>query len=171
MNATMIDESGSGHRVPLAIVYAIVMLNFFMQCAAAYAGSFLPDIFRTGQTLDSYGDTTQIAASYTLRPPRRLKANYLQLAIGAIGSQRETRAFVSLEPVWTLPLYRDRIFGKFGFSPTLIGGSEFAGPDMGLRPCFRSLGCWLQIDVFPRAAGEERFSRIRPARECRATVL
>lgn len=119
------------HRAPLAIVYTIVMLNFFLQSASAYAGNLVPDGYRTGQALEKYGNATHVAFAYKLRPPRRLRADELEFAIGAITTQQESRTFVSLGPVWTIPLCCDRLFARVGFSPTILDGSRLAERDLG----------------------------------------
>ena len=66
-----------------------------------------------------------------MRPPRRLRARRLELAIGTISTSQDTRPVVSLGPVWRLPISSSSLFVELGISPTLLGGSSFNGREMG----------------------------------------
>ena len=88
--------------------------------------------YRIAVAGDKFEDTVQVAVAFKMRPPRRLRANRLELAVGTISTSRDNSAFVSLGPVWRLPFKNDAIFVDLGFSPTLIvGGTSFNGRDLG----------------------------------------
>lgn len=65
--------------------------------------------------------------------PRWLNANGLEFGFGAISRGEQSRAFISLGPVWRwLPSGVDkRWFVDLGLSPTVLGGAKFAGKDLG----------------------------------------
>ncbi len=113
------------------VMVMMAMLSLLLQSLNVQAATLVPDDYRAGTVIGKFGDTRQFAAAYRLRPPGRLRAQYLELVVGAITTASETRGFASLGPVWHLPLYGDRVSIKFGFSPTLLGGSTFNGRDMG----------------------------------------
>lgn len=113
------------------IVFIVAMLSLTLQGQNAQAASLLPDIYRVGKVISKFDDTWQIAAAFRLRPSRRLRAQYLEFAVGANSTPSETHPFVSLGPVWQFPVYGDHVSVKLGFSPTLLGGSTFSGRDMG----------------------------------------
>ncbi len=112
-------------------IFAIGMILIALNCRAVYANTFQPTAFRVSVTGDKFSDTWQAAAVFSLRPPRRLRARHLELAIGAISTPQETRPFVSFGPVWRLPVNRRFLFVELGFSPNLIAGSSFNGRDLG----------------------------------------
>ena len=93
---------------------------------AAPPGSH-PSDYRVVAASGKYDDTL----AFRMRPPRRLRARHLELAIGAISTSQETRAFVSFGPVWRLPINSRFLFVELGFSPTVIAGSSFNGRDLG----------------------------------------
>jgi len=113
------------------LVFVVAMFSIALQSSLARAESVLPTDYRVSAAGSGFGDTWQIAVGYRLRPPRRLRAQYLELATGAIYSKRDTRAFVSLGPVWSRPLPGSSWSLKFGIAPTLLGGSTFDGRDLG----------------------------------------
>lgn len=49
-----------------------------------------------------------------------------------------SQPFVSLGPVWRLPINSRRLFIQLGFSPTLLGGASFHGRNLGGRFHFTS---------------------------------
>lgn len=119
------------HRLAHALVFIVAMLSIALQSHDAQAAAVSPDDYRSSKAIAKFSDTWQFAAAYKLRPPRRLRAQYLELALGMNTTPSESRPFVSLGPVWQFPLYGDRVAIKLGFSPTLLGGSTFGGRDMG----------------------------------------
>ncbi|MFQ5547281.1 MAG: acyloxyacyl hydrolase [Woeseia sp.] len=126
------------HRYRHVIVFMAAMASLSLQSSNARAATLVPDDYRVGKVVSKFDDTWQIAAAFRLRSPRRLRAQYLEFAVGATTTPRETRAFVSMGPVWRFPVYRDRISIKLGFSPTLLAGSVFGGRDMGGKVHFTS---------------------------------
>lgn len=119
------------HRLAHAVVFVVVMVAIGLQSHNARATQFLPDDVRVGKSMSKFDETTQIGVAFKLRPPRRLRSRYLELAFGALATSSETHAFVSLGPVWTLPIREERLFLKYGFSPTLLSGSTFGDRDIG----------------------------------------
>ena len=118
-------------RVLHTVVFAIAMISIAMNSSTARAADLAPADYRILTAGGEFDDTTQIAVAFRMRPPRRLRARHLELAVGAITTPEETRAFVSLGPVWRLPIDSDSFFIDLGFSPTLISGSSLNGRDLG----------------------------------------
>ena len=122
----------SGYSKALhTVVFVIAMISFSLNSSNAWAETVAPTDYRVVSAGDKFADTTQFAVAVRMRPPRRLRARYLELAIGTISTSQESRAFVSLGPVWRLPIIRRPLFVELGFSPTLIAGSSFNDRDLG----------------------------------------
>ena len=119
------------HRAAHITVFVVAMLSLALQSLNAQAVDLVADDYRLGKAIGKFDDITQIAFAFKLRPPRRLRAQYLEFAVGAVNTPEETRAMISLGPVWRIPLASDRVSVKLGFSPTLFSGSEFNGRDLG----------------------------------------
>lgn len=117
-------------RVLHTVVFVIAMMSFALNSSNARAASLAPADYRVLAAGGEFNDTTEIAAAFRRRPPRRLRPRHLELAAGAITTSQETRAFVSLGPVWRLPTNSDSFFVEPGFSPTLISGSSLLGRDL-----------------------------------------
>ena len=66
-----------------------------------------------------------------MRPPRRLWARHVEVAVGTLSTSQENRLFVSLGPVWQLPIRSQWLSVELGISPTLLSGSSFNGRDVG----------------------------------------
>lgn len=115
------------HLLLLALALAPVLLG---SLNARAAGPW-PAGVRVTKATQKFDDVWQFGAIYPLRPPRRLRARYLELALGALSTPAETRPFVSLGPVWDLGNRSQVLVFEFGFSATLLGGSTFAGRDVG----------------------------------------
>ena len=121
-----------GHNKALhTVIFVVAMMSFTMNSANARAATVVPSDFRVVAASGKFDNTTQFAFAFRTRPPRRLRAAHLELAIGAITTTQESRAFVSFGPVWRLPIYSRSLFVELGFSPTLIAGSSFNGRDLG----------------------------------------
>ena len=118
-------------RVLDTMIFVIAMISFSLNSSNARAAGLAPVDYRVLTAAGEFDDTTQIAVAFQMRPPRRLRARHLELAVGAITTPEETRAFVSLGPVWRLPISSDSFFIDLGFSPTLISGSSLNGRDLG----------------------------------------
>lgn len=113
------------------LVFVAAMASISLNGSNARAADLAPDDYRIVAATGEFDDTTQVALAYRMRPPRRLRARHLELAVGAITTPNENRAFISFGPVWRLPLKSDSFFIDLGFSPTLISGSSFNGRDLG----------------------------------------
>ena len=113
------------------VVFMIAMISFTLNGLNAQAANVVASDYRVVAASAKYNNTTQYAVAFRMRPPRRLRARHLELAIGAISTSQETRPFVSLGPVWRLPIRSRSLFVELGFSPTLIAGSSLNGRDLG----------------------------------------
>ena len=113
------------------VVFVIAMIAFTLNDSNARATSVIPADYRFAMAGDKFEDTWQLALAFRMRPPRRLRARHLELAFGVISTPIENRAFVSLGPVWRLPIASQFLFVELGFSPTIITGSSFNGRDLG----------------------------------------
>jgi len=132
MQRSSTQRKRSGYSKALhAVVFVIAMISFSLNSSNAWAEAVAPADYHVIAAGDKFADTTQFAVAFKMRPPRRLRARYLELAIGAISTSQENRAFVSLGPVWRLPINRRSWFVELGFSPTLIAGSSLNGRDLG----------------------------------------
>ena len=132
MKSSGVQVQRIGHSKALhTIVFVIAMISFSLNSSNAWAAIVAPTDYRVVAAGDKFADTTQFAVGFWMRPPRRLRARYLELTIGTISSSQESRVFVSLGPVWRLPIDSRSLFVELGFSPTLIAGSSFNGRDLG----------------------------------------
>lgn len=129
-SSTRSKRVGDSKVLPI-IVFAIGMISFTLNSSNARAAAVTPTDYRVVTNYGKFDDTKQVAVAFRMRPPRRLRARHLELAIGAISTSQETRAFVSFGPVWRLPINSRSLFVALGFSPTLIAGSSFNGRDLG----------------------------------------
>ncbi len=99
--------------------------------AFAYGADESMPRIRVSTASDKFRDTAQVAGVFDLPAPAYFHAQHLELAIGSIYSATEREAFISLGPVWRMPVLREGVYVDFGFSPTLITGSHFDGRDLG----------------------------------------
>ena len=119
-------------RKSLHIIALIVaMVPLALQAPDARAASLQPDSYVVGKVLDKFDDTWQFAAVFKLGRPKRLRAQYVDLTLGVITAPGDSRPFISLAPVWQVPLYGDNVAVKFSFGPTLFAGSTFDHRDLG----------------------------------------
>ena len=122
----------SGYSKALhTVVFVIAMISFSLNSSNAWAATVAPIDYRIVAASEKFDNTTQFAVVFKIRPPRRLRASRLEFAIGMISTSQESRAFVSLGPVWRLPINRRSLFVELGLSPTLIAGSSVNGRDLG----------------------------------------
>ncbi len=113
------------------IFFAIMMVSCMLNNALAQATSVIPSDYRLATAGDKFSDTVQFAVAFKFRPPRRLRAKRVELVVGTIATSRESRLYVSLGPVWQLPIANRSMFLEWGISPTFIGGSSFNQHDIG----------------------------------------
>lgn len=118
-------------RILHPAIFLIAMMSFALQGMNARAATVIPTDYRVVASDDKFKDTWQVAVAFNMRPPRRLYARQLELAIGTVSTPSETRPFLSLGPVWRVPLIDESLFVDFGFSPTFIAGSSLNGRNMG----------------------------------------
>ncbi len=113
------------------IFFTIMMASCLLNNSRAQAASVIPADYRLATAGDKFSDTVQFAVAFKFRPPRRLRARRMELVVGTIATSQESRLFVSLGPVWHLPIANRSMFFELGISPTFIGGSSFKQRDMG----------------------------------------
>lgn len=114
-----------------AVVFLLAMLSIALNGANARATDRVPSGVRVAKAFSKFDDVWQYAATYRLRPPRRLHSHHLELAVGAFTSPSESQAFVSLGPVWRFRPLSRALFLELGFSPTLLSGSTLNGRELG----------------------------------------
>ena len=106
-------------KVLHTIFFTVMMLSCMLNNSLAQADSVIPSDYRLATAGDKFSDTVQFAAVFKFRPPRRLRAKRVELVVGTIATSQESRLFVSLGPVWQLPIANRSMFFEFGFnSPT-----------------------------------------------------
>lgn len=143
------SERDRGSRTLLKTVFASVLILATLSYQIAYASKFRPSAYRASVAGDKFSDTWQAAAVFELRAPRRIRAKKMELVVGTTSTSNEVRPFVSLGPVWRLPLSRRRAFLELGISPTFFAGSTFNNRNIGGNfhfTSFASLGMSLGGD-------------------------
>ena len=132
MKSSGVQIQRIGHSKALhTIVFVIAMISFSLNSSNTSAATVAPTDYRIVAASSKFDNTTQFAVVFKIRPPRRLRARRLELAIGTISTSQESIAFVSLGPVWRWPIDSRSLFVELGLSPTLIAGSSFNGRDLG----------------------------------------
>ncbi len=100
-----------GHSKALhTVVFVIAMIAFMLNDSNARAASVMPTDYGLAMAGDNFEDTWLLAVAFRMRPPRRLPARYMELAIGTISTSEVSQPFVSLGPVWRLPINSRRLF-------------------------------------------------------------
>ena len=77
------------------VVFVIAMIAFTLNDSNARATSVIPADYRFAMAGDKFEDTWQLAMAFKMRPPCRLRARYMELAVGTISTSQESRVFVS----------------------------------------------------------------------------
>ncbi len=132
MNGSSTETQKFDYQRALHIfVFAIMMISCMLNSSNARAATVMPSDYRLAAANDKFSGTWQYAVAFRMRPPRRLRAKRMELAVGMISTSQESRAFVSVGPVWRLPINSRSLFAELGISPTLRSGSSFNGRDMG----------------------------------------
>ena len=132
MNSSSIEKRKFDYQRALHIfLFATMMISCMLNSSNARAATVTPFDYRLAAANDKFTGTWQYAVAFRMRPPRRLRAKRMELAVGMISTSEESRAFVSLGPVWRLPINSRSLFAELSISPTLLSGSSFNGRDMG----------------------------------------
>ena len=92
------------------VVFVISMIAFMLNDSNARAASVMPTDYGIAMADDKFEDTWQLAGAFRMRPPRRLRSRYMELAVGTISTAEVSQSFVSLGPVWRLPINSRRLF-------------------------------------------------------------
>ena len=96
------------------VVFVIAMIAFTLNDSNARAASVMPADYRFAMAGDKFEDTWQSAVAFRMRPPRRLRARYMELAVGTISTSEVSQPFVSFGPVCRLPINSRRLFVQLG---------------------------------------------------------
>jgi len=80
------------------VVFVIAMIAFTLNDSNARATSVIPADYRFAMAGDKFEDAWQLAMTFRMRPPRRLRARYMELAVGTISTSEVSQPFVSLGP-------------------------------------------------------------------------
>ncbi len=107
------------------------MISFTLNGWNAQAANVIPTDYRLATADEKSPDAWKSMVVFKVRPRRRLRAKRVELAIATLPTSQENRLFVSLGPVWRLPIRSPSLFVELGISPTLLSSSSFNGHDMG----------------------------------------
>lgn len=128
---------------------ALGLMLFGFSTTPTLAQGFVPSEYRYSVAADKFDDVEQFALVFPKRPTNFLRADRIELAVGAISDKTDDRLFVSLGPVWRLPFPGNSGFVELGFSPTWINGSILNDRDLGGNIHFTS-AVSVGIDVGPQ---------------------
>ncbi len=109
----------------------LAVLTLLTFSANVFADDLAPSGYRVLESFGKYRDTTQFAVTWDLDAPSVLRANRVEVAAGTLSSGDLNHGFVSVGPIWRVPLNRPDTLVELGFSPTLLSGSEFEGRELG----------------------------------------
>lgn len=87
--------------------------------------------YRASLAVEKFSDTYQFAAALAVPTKPGFRADRLEFVLGVFGSSNGNSPFVSLGPVWQLPLRHPALFIEFGVSPTLLAETSLGGTDLG----------------------------------------
>lgn len=119
-----------------------LIISWLLMSSISFAGDrpldltkseHMPMEIRYGSTRGESVAINQAGFAFHGAAPRWLNANRLEFEFGAILRGEQSRASISLGPVWRWgPSTADKSwFVDFGLSPTVLGGAKFAGKDLG----------------------------------------
>ncbi|MDJ0709530.1 MAG: acyloxyacyl hydrolase [Woeseiaceae bacterium] len=123
-------------RLRLLTVVAVALLS--LNATPSMAQNFAPAEYRYAVAGNKFDEVEQFALAFAVQSPDFLRADRLEFAVGAISDQNSDRLFLSLGPVWRLPISDGPAFVEFGISPTWIDGSILDGRDLGGNVHFTS---------------------------------
>lgn len=113
------------------LFFSLTMISCFLNSSNTRAAMRAQPEYHVAVANHKFEGIRQFDTSYKLRPPRRFRASYSEFVVGLISSSSESRAFVSIGPVWRRSNAGRSAFFEFRISPTLINGSSFSGRDLG----------------------------------------
>ena len=91
MNCSSTETRKIAHSKALhTIVFVMAMISFMLNGLNVQAADFRPAEYRVTAADDKFADTWQFAVAYRLRPPRRIRAQHLELAVGTFSTSQET---------------------------------------------------------------------------------
>ncbi|MGI9206306.1 MAG: acyloxyacyl hydrolase [Woeseiaceae bacterium] len=130
MTTSLTSETKSS-RILQAVFFITAMTSISLHNSFALAAVVAPNSVRVLGEVGRIEDTTLIAGTFTVRPPRRFGISRLEATLGGLTTSEESRSFISFGPVWGTPITGDAFYFEFGISPTLLGGSSINGSDIG----------------------------------------
>ena len=110
---------------------ALMLTAAALPSVSVAAEAFVPNDVRVLGGISGADDTYQVAAAYRLRAPRPLRAHHLEVAVGVVSTTDQQRPFFSIGPVWRFPIASGRQYLDFGFSPTILSGTQIGDRDLG----------------------------------------
>lgn len=92
-----------------------------------------PITVRVGTSVDESVAINLVSFSFDAPAPTWLRADRLELAVGAVTRAEQSRPMLSLGPVWRWQPQgsENRWYVDLGLSPTVLGGGKFDGRDLG----------------------------------------
>ncbi len=72
------------------VVFVIAMISFTLHGANVRAANLGTTDYRVATASKKFEDTSQFAVAFRMRPPRRLRASHLELAVGTISTSQES---------------------------------------------------------------------------------
>ena len=115
-------------RIRLLRFAAVIVL---MSNTVAYGDSVSLPNTRISAAGDKFDGVVQVAAAFKISKGSLFRSHHIELAVGPISSSSGNAAFVSIGPVWRIPLVKDRFFAAVGIAPTLLSNSNYGGRDLG----------------------------------------
>lgn len=109
----------------------VLAVTACLASSLASGASLSPSQTRISTASDKFDGVAQFAVGIQLPAPEVLRAHHSEFAFGAISSSGRNEMFVSIGPVWRLPVTARGLFVDISIAPTLISGSIFEGRDLG----------------------------------------
>lgn len=80
-----------------------MMITCLLNISYVQAATVMPIDFHLAAADDKFTGTWQLDVTYKVRPPRRLRAKYMELVVGSLSHSKDNRIFVSYGPGWDNP--------------------------------------------------------------------
>lgn len=128
MSITKIRKSSCASTSLTAL--AFLFAGLASTAVRAESPDLLPDGYRLQHSIGKFSDTTEFAAEYRFDAWRFLRANRMELAVGALSDGEASRPFVSFGPAWRWS-FASRSYLDFGFSPTFLSDATVDDRSLG----------------------------------------
>lgn len=109
----------------------IALTVALMGASVAHGFDISPSQTRISSAGDKFDHVDQFAVAVEIAAPEIFRAHHAEIAFGALSATGDSEMFVSIGPVWRLPVLQHDLFVDLGFAPTIISGSQFVGRDLG----------------------------------------